>query len=293
MLYQKSQIQLECANILHGYYDSIKSFTDNNFRKSNLSYLQNVTGLFVKPDEGFCIGYDTGYPCYCGHPAEFAWNYDVYRNFAKETLKRDFCGIIPRGFISCRQEGIVLRNDLLGCYIPAGNGIGPKIELYWGSILKSAKADDESDIKEIAKIVMIHELAHYVTHVGLCKDQEPWIKFNAADKFLTELTAEMATQEVLRKYYPDQGINVIFDNLLSKEIKEGISKIDKAIDEWPFIEPEIKGRSVFWKLFSEYRNNRLSEISSVKDIILVIIRNSKKIYDTLNKDNPGGVEMDI
>jgi hypothetical protein len=292
MLDQKSQIQLECANILHGYYDSIKSFTDNNFRKSNLGHLQNITGLFVKPDEGFCIGYDTGYPCYFGHPAEFAWNYDIYRDFTKETLKRDFFGIIPRGFTSCRQERIVLRNDLLGCYIPAGNGIGPKIELYWGSILKSAKADDESDIKEIAKIVMIHELAHYVTHVGLCKDQEPWIKFNAADKFLTELTAEMATQEVLRKYYPDQGINVIFDNLLSKEIKEGISKIDKAIDEWPFIEPEIKGRSVFWKLFSEYRNNRLSEISSVKDIILVIIRNSKKIYDTLNKDNPG-IDMDI
>jgi len=290
---QKSQIQLECANILHGYYDSIKSFTDNNYRKSNLSYLQNVTGLFVKPDEGFCIGYDTGYPCYCGHPAEFAWNYDVYRNFAKETLKRDFCGIIPRGFTSCRQEGIVLRNDLLGCYIPAGNGIGPKIELYWGSILKSAKADDESDIKEIAKMVMIHELAHYTTHEGLSvSDQKSWVKFSIADKFIKELTAEMATQEVLRKHYPDLGINAIFDNLLSKEIKEGILKIDKAIDEWPFIKPEIKGRSVFWKLFSEYRNDRLSEISSVDNIISVIILNSKTYHDVLNKGNPG-IEMDI
>ena len=102
----------------------------------------------------------------------------------------------------------------------------------------------------------------------------------------------MATQEVLRKHYPDLGINAIFDNLLSKEIKEGILKIDKAIDEWPFIKPEIKGRSVFWKLFSEYRNDRLSEISSVDNIISVIILNSKTYHDVLNKGNPG-IEMDI
>jgi hypothetical protein len=209
----------------------IKEATGPTWRKTCLEKLQEVTGLTLSTHSS---GYEVGYPCYCGHPAEFSL---PSRNWAETAANpasvMEWCEKLPACGHEEPEQGRVI--DPLGAYYCADRVMGARVELYWGRILaahldskerKEKGNGNEWPLKALAKVVMLHELAHYVTHEGSCDGRvcdgcglrkggekcalagkgiidgcngRHWADFPKASKFTVEVLAQMATEDALDK----------------------------------------------------------------------------------------------
>lgn len=203
---------------------------------------------------------------------------DSDQNRALERLEQFILENLPvRG--ACEDIGIL---DRLGCYKPEGAVIGASIELYWARIAayclkESAWRPDAPppDAGALARVVMTHELAHYVTHQGYTHSNEGcyWTSFEKAESFIQEVVAQAATSFVARLDGVDLG--TVFDRLLENQptkytAHREISKIVQKLGETP---------GFFWGLFRDRRNHDCFASTSSREELTTEI----EVWDVLKK----------
>ena len=130
--------------------------------------------------------------------------------------------------------------DYLGRYLYGSDG--PKIELFAHNILTLAEDTTiplagnslEGKIQSIARIVLLHEIAHYYTHKGLhgpaSTKYKAWDAFDKAKECVKEALAQYWTDETLRESLckegaPDEAIlkqedRTNFDEIARRSPKE-------------------------------------------------------------------------
>ena len=110
------------------------------------------------------------------------------RGFAiKPCPKRDIEDIDE----GIREKGI----DFLGLYSSTPASV--EITLFMCRIRRFA-ARYGFHFEDVIKITLIHELAHFVTHLGRSVDPECWVAFGNAEPKHVETTAQQATHLYLR-----------------------------------------------------------------------------------------------
>ena len=109
----------------------------------------------------------------------------------------------------------VINEDVLGAYFY----MNPHIELYWIPIALIAEAINAS-IEDLTIIVLIHELAHAYTHIGMDIGGRSWETQDFMD-------SELAVKEGLAQYYTfiflarikknQPNVLTVFENLLKMQ----------------------------------------------------------------------------
>lgn len=91
--------------------------------------------------------------------------------------------------------------DALGMYFAEDGVVRARAELYWARIAafsaRSKPMTTQVTAEAVAKVVMLHELAHYVTHQG-CYEGRHWECFPSGQD-VVEIVAQVATEDVIRR----------------------------------------------------------------------------------------------
>jgi hypothetical protein len=124
---------------------------------------------------------------------------------------------------ACRREeeaetgsGVL---DTLGSYCSEKGVSGGRAELYWARIASACRKPGKLSIGPVARVVMLHELAPYVTHQGHdSRDQRHWVHFSGRPE-VAEVVAQAATQQVIEDT-KDAPLRAAFDILLTKQTDE-------------------------------------------------------------------------
>ena len=183
-----------------------------------------------------------------------------------------------------RDNGIF---DVLGTYHRECGVVGALVELYWAKIAAHS-AQEKFDIEQLAKVVMLHELAHYVTHQGCNPDGVYWKNFPSGEE-VAEVVAQMATEDVILSL-GDKPLKETFDKLLEgqsraytghREVRECLGKIPGKI--------RTRLLKDFWTLFRDVIQKQGETLQSVDSVLTTI--KAKEILETGTVIT--GIEMDI
>ena len=182
------------------------------------------------------------------------------------------------------EKGVL---DVLGTYWMESDVVGAHVELYWAKIAAFSHRRN-FEIEQVAKVVMLHELAHFVTHQGCGSDREYWNLFPSG-KEVVELVAQMATEDVLIKFN-HAALLKVFDELLKDQSRAytGHREVRECFGKIP---GEIRTRLLkeFWTLFRDVIQKQGETLQSV-DSVLTKIKN-KEILETATVNT--GIVMDI
>ncbi|MEN9631759.1 MAG: hypothetical protein RL077_163 [Verrucomicrobiota bacterium] len=96
--------------------------------------------------------------------------------------------------------------DSLGVYFAEDGVVQARAELYWARIAAfsalTKRMTTQMTEEAVAKVVMLHELAHYVTHQG-CYKKRHWERFPSGQD-VVEIVAQVATEDVIRRLNDDR-----------------------------------------------------------------------------------------
>jgi head-tail adaptor len=207
-----------------------------------LERLQAVTGLKLSPPTTNCeVGFlaiaerrpDFSFPTReLWKKAESLAATEEDLDAASKKLVDFFLDDLP----ACRREeeaetgsGVL---DTLGSYCSEKGVIGGRAELYWARIINACRKPGKLSIGPLARVVMLHELAHYVTHQGYdSRDQRHWVYFPGRPQ-VVEVVAQAATQQVIEDT-KDAPLRAAFDTLLTKQTEEytAYSKIREMLEK--------------------------------------------------------------
>jgi hypothetical protein len=94
--------------------------------------------------------------------------------------------------------------DALGMYFVEYGVVRARAELYWARVeafsARSKPMTTNVAAEAVAKVVMLHELAHYVTHQGAEENGRHWESFPSGSD-IVEIVAQVATEDVIRTKY--------------------------------------------------------------------------------------------
>jgi hypothetical protein len=216
--------------------------------------LQENTGLGLDFDETYCeIIYKAVAESNTDHPLPTRMialkakmldrPYANIENSADELVKYYLDNLPPP-----QTEDIL---DILGQYIPENGIFGVRIEIYWARIAAYCIQNPTLTPSAVSAVVLIHELAHYVTHMG--DDGEGhWADFSNRDHDVVEIVAQVATEEILENMANNELMEA-FDELLKAQPRRYIEhrKIRKEI--WNAYRAEKGDCSPdhFWHYFNQ------------------------------------------
>lgn len=130
-----------------------------------------------------------------------------------ESMIRSIIDKLPHWQMEVFGKFRQINEDVLGAYFPSGS----YVELYWIPIVLIAQSLDVS-IEELTLVVLIHELAHAYTHVGMDIGGAHWDKdkFVATDRAILEGLAQYYTELFLTKIASDipraiEAFNLLLD----------------------------------------------------------------------------------
>lgn len=120
----------------------------------------------------------------------------------------------PANIISwIQQVSSDQEEDVMGRYLPQQRAI----ELYWLPIILCSR-QDKCDVQRLGLVVLIHELAHAFTHVGLNADHEGLGDiFSSLSLNITESVAQFWTHHVLLERPAWRHVFEIFVQLSKKQ----------------------------------------------------------------------------
>lgn len=164
--------------------------------------------------------------------------------------------------------------ETLGLYFAEYGVVRARAELYWARVeafsARSKPMTTNVTAEAVAKVVMLHELAHYVTHQGAEENGRHWESFPSGSD-IVEIVAQVATEDVIRTKY--STLLPAFEALLEgaplkyrdhrrivKKLREEFSssKMNSAYAE-------------FWVFFSKMiKSNRPREITSIASLDVAI-----------------------
>ena len=102
--------------------------------------------------------------------------------------------------------------DVLGRYFPQ-NKEAPRAEIYWIKIAQYLRGNSRpsSSLADVSKVIMLHELAHYVTHHGKA-DGKDWCRFQRETTEAVEFAAQVGCEQVItaRRF---EGLKDAFNEL--------------------------------------------------------------------------------
>jgi hypothetical protein len=88
--------------------------------------------------------------------------------------------------------------NVLGLYIPK-NKSAPRAEIYWIKIAQYLRRNPRpvASLADVSKVIMLHELAHYVTHHGRA-DGKDWCSFEGETTEAVEFAAQVGCEQVIK-----------------------------------------------------------------------------------------------
>ena len=88
--------------------------------------------------------------------------------------------------------------NVLGLYIPK-NKSAPRAEIYWIKIAQYLRRNPRpvASLADVSKVIMLHELAHYVTHHGRA-DGKDWGSFEQETTEAVEFAAQVGCEQVIK-----------------------------------------------------------------------------------------------
>ena len=160
---------------------------------------------------------------------------------------------------SYRDEHLIDGTDTLGCYSPHTNN---QITLYWNSIESFGKLVGIAP-KLIARIVLLHEIAHSVTHLGMNngKIRRKWDFVKASSADIEEAAQALVYLFlVARRYEPELGVFEIMSKHSPPEYQTWTEYRDKHKHQTP---PEDLNRQYSnWLYGVSDRNSKPSDIEN-------------------------------
>jgi hypothetical protein len=147
--------------------------------------------------------------------------------------------------------------NALGMYFAEDRVVQGRAELYWARIagfsVRSKPMSTPVTAEAVAKVVMLHELAHYVTHQGCYKGRH-WERFPSGQD-VVEIVAQVATEDVIRRLN-DGRLLAAFECLLENapakysahrkiveklrsEFAEGTNR-PELVNFWDFFRSELR-----------------------------------------------------
>ena len=288
----------DARSMLEQKRDQVVRATAFDWRVRCINELQKVTGLTLDS----LAGYEVGYLCAVGCP-DFSFPTRELSNEAREVVVKDSQDSIQRLLMffldrlpqERTEKGIF---DTLGSYQSERGVIGARIEIYWAKLADYCRKSTNQQIEAVSKVVMLHELAHYVTHQGCSQDGVHWRSFdlysNCPSEVL-EVTAQMATEDALKSMGEAELLRT-FEQLLEKQTRaytghRGIADRLNRID--PIILEYQNKLSSYWSFFREEIRHWPGCNNKLADSIECIL-SSINGYEILgNSSHKCGIDLDI
>jgi len=284
--------------------NEIVKSVDIKWQKKCLTKLQKVTGLKIDFSKSNC---EIGFRAIAEHQSDFSIrNSDISIN--------EFLNNLPKSKYDDKF-------DILGLYHTSHGSIGSRAEIFWARIAQHYFNNKGIQFCEnIAKVVMLHEIAHYVTDEGFgiskYKIEEikaiieiinkgceatGWNLF-ALEEFdslesgikkysvnwpnfpsgtdVVEIVAQAATEQVIKKHYPD--LLEAFNHLLGP--KPDIDNYKYAAHK-RVLEILKKENLRFWDFFHDEIKSECERKKLNCESIINKAANYKKKLETIKKIN--------
>lgn len=258
----------ESKAILDSRRNSLLSAVGEAWQAGCISELQKVTGLGIEP----MTQCDCLFPAVDGGP-DFAFpTRELWQEAEKIAIAASHRLSKPTELVNYFLRNLPRTNyddfdlDLLGRYFPEAGVIGGRVELYWARILALTLTPNKIEAEAYAKVIMLHELAHYVTHQG-AKDNRHWDHFPSGSD-IVEIVAQVATEEVIRRS-TDPTLLPAFEALLEKaplKYRDHQRIVKKLRDE--FTSSKVNpAYAEFWYFFSKIiKSPKSAEITSIASL---------------------------
>lgn len=289
-------------NQLCGFRDEIANAANADWQKTCLENLQDVTGLKINQKYP---GYEARFLAVAEYRSDFSFPsrpiiIEAERLSAVADRRKGYSvDLAATELVKCyfkklppekKDIGLI---DILGMYYReeqtktikapyfTATAIGASIELYWARIAKlSELKPPHAKLRTVgkgpvAKVVMLHELAHYVTHQGCSDDngKNYWEKFPFDPAAVAEVVAQAATDEVIcRHHQNDPALREAFDALIEGLEEENeyrahqdiCKKLKQLYDEGK------SNYSDFWHFFRDkIRQGKLITVHEIYEDICV------------------------
>jgi hypothetical protein len=258
----------ESKAILHSRRNSLLSAVGDAWQAGCISELQKVTGLGIEP----MTQCDCLFPAVDGGPYFAFPTRELWQEAEKIAIAASHRLSKPTELVNYFLRNLPRTNyddfdlDLLGRYFPEAGVIGGRVELYWARILALTLTPNKIEAEAYAKVIMLHELAHYVTHQG-AKDNRHWDHFPSGSD-IVEIVAQVATEEVIRRS-TDPTLLPAFESLLEKaplKYRDHRRIVKKLRDEFT----SSKGNPAyaeFWYFFSNIiKHSKAPKITSIASV---------------------------
>jgi hypothetical protein len=151
--------------------NEIVKSVDVKWQKKCLTKLQKVTGLKIDFSKSNC---EIGFRAIAEHQSDFSiMNSDISIN--------EFLNNLPKSKYDDKF-------DILGLYHTSHGSIGSRAEIFWARIAQHYFNDTGIQFcKNIAKVVMLHEIAHYVTYEGFGISKYKIEELKAINEYINQI----------------------------------------------------------------------------------------------------------
>jgi hypothetical protein len=104
----------------------------------------------------------------------------------------------PETGLAGQEDPECSRFNVLGCYF-SENKSAPRAEIYWIKIAQYLRRNPRphASLADVSKVIMLHELAHYVTHHGRADDKD-WCSFERETTEAVEFAAQVGCEQVIK-----------------------------------------------------------------------------------------------
>ena len=252
-----------------------------------LELLQEITGLEVDFDRTGC---EVAYKAIEEDRTDFAWVSRDLRNEADRLVQR--VAYWEEEEASDQLVQFYLDNlpppqtedifHILGMYFPEHRVISGRAEVYWARIAAFCRKSPNLAPFLVSKVVMIHELAHYVTHQGVDGGAERgvhWKDFSTRGEDIVEIVAQVATEEVIEALY-ERELTQTFEEMLKTQSARYTEhrKIRQAVWNAYWAEKGSNQPDLFWYFFeTEIKNNIIPQQDTIAGIYQVVAQVKQRL----------------
>jgi hypothetical protein len=194
---------------LQAHRSSISEAVDANWQAECIKALEDVTGLKVGPmtQFEFSLRAVDGGPDF-SFPTRELWQEAEKLSSPlnvgirpEEALVDYYMRHLPwRTLVGNLELPPQIDLDCLGKYFSESGVVGSRIELYWAGLCSLSLTSKLIQPEAYAKVVMLHELAHFITHQGAEENGRHWESFPSGSD-IVEIVAQVATEDVIRTKY--------------------------------------------------------------------------------------------
>ncbi len=180
----QDEIIEEASEELKNRRHAIERAADEPWCEGALGWLGEVTGLFL-PSMTSC---ERTFPAFRGGPEFPFTTREIYNHLEELRSQREL--LSPHNIVTTILKNLPVEKavepagifDVLGQYIREQDVIGARVEVYWAKIEAYCTLENTKKLKPVVpkidginlqpalvgRVVMLHELAHYVTLQGCC-----------------------------------------------------------------------------------------------------------------------------